>query len=312
MKTLTKFVGLMALAVGFATAVGAADRPRIVVVTHGQAASAFWSVVKNGVTAAQKDLPGVTIEYRAPETFDMVAMKQLIDAAVISKPDGIAVSVPDADALGPSIKAAVAAGIPVVTLNSGGDVSKKLGALSHVGQSEFEAGVGAGERMKELGVKHPVCVNHEVGNVALDQRCDGFSKGTGVKAGIIPVTPDPTEERNTVGAYLSSHPEVDGILVLGVDAAIPTLKAVDQADKVGKIKLATFDLSGPALEAIRDGKMDFAIDQQQFLQGYLPPVLLLNFIRWGVMPGAAVQTGPGFVTKTNATNVISWSKAGYR
>jgi simple sugar transport system substrate-binding protein len=306
-------IGASIIAASLATNSYAADKKlRFVVITHGQAASAFWSVVKNGVMAASKDLPGVTIEYRAPETFDMVAMKQLITATVDTKPDGIAVSVPDADALGPAIKAAVAAGIPVVTLNSGGDVSKQLGALRHVGQSEFEAGVGAGERMKEMGVKHPICVNHEVGNVALDQRCDGFSKGAGVKAGVVPVTPDPTEEKNTVGAYVSAHPDVDGVLVLGVDAAIPTMEALKQADKLGKVKLATFDLSGQVLAAIRDGQFDFAIDQQQYLQGYLPPILLLNYVRWGAMPGADVQTGPGFVTKENASKVIDWSKAGYR
>jgi simple sugar transport system substrate-binding protein len=309
-----RIAGLLAAAATVvALSTGArADNIRIVIITHGQAASGFWTVVKNAVTQAQRDLPGVTIEYRAPETFDMVAMKQIIDATVVTKPDGIAVSVPDADALGPSIKAAVAAGIPVVTLNSGSDVSKKLGALVHVGQSEFEAGQGAGERMKEMGVKHPACVNHEVGNVALDLRCDGFSKGMGVKADVIPVTPDPTEERNTVGAYLTSHPDIDGLLVLGQDAAIPTLQAVDQADKLSKIKVATFDISGPVLEAIRDGKMVFAIDQQQFLQGYLPVVLLLNYIRYGVMPGANVLTGPGFVTKDNAAKVIAWAKEGWR
>lgn len=300
---------MVALTVG---AQASPDKPRIVVITHGQAASGFWTVVKNAVTQAQKDMPGVIIEYRAPETFDMVAMKQIIDATVNTKPDGIAVSVPDPDALGPAIKAAVAAGIPVVTLNSGGDVSKKLGALRHVGQSEFEAGQGAGERMKEMGVKHPACVNHEVGNVALDVRCEGFSKGVGVKADVIPVTPDPTEERNTVGAYLTSHPDIDALLVLGQDAAIPTLQAVDQADKLSKVKVATFDISKPVLEAIRDGKMVFAIDQQQYLQGYLSIVLLLNYIRYGVMPGADVLTGPGFVTKENAAKVIDWAAQGYR
>jgi simple sugar transport system substrate-binding protein len=313
MKKLAGALGAAVLAAGLAVAAQAADKPRIVVVTHGPNASAFWSVAKNGVTQAATDLAGVaTVEYRNPDTFDMVAMKQIIDATVASKPDGLVVSVPDADALGPSIKAAVAAGIPVITMNSGSDVSKKLGALIHVGQSEFEAGVGAGEMMKSLGVQHPVCVNHEVGNVALDLRCDGFSKGIGVKAGIIPVTPDPTEERNTVGAYLTSHPEVDGILVLGQDAAMPTWAAVDQADRVGKTKVATFDISTPVLESIRDGKMVFAIDQQQYMQGYLPVVLLLNYIRYGVMPGANVLTGPGFVTKDNAAKVIAWAKAGYR
>src|SRR5262249_39410566 len=119
---------------------------RFVVVSHGQASDPFWSVVKNGVDQAAKDM-GVKVEYQAPDKFDMVAMSQLIDAAVASKPDGLVVSIPDANALGPSIKKAVAAGIPVISMNSGSDVAKSLGLLTHVGQTEYEAGLGGGERM---------------------------------------------------------------------------------------------------------------------------------------------------------------------
>ena len=119
---------------------------RIVVVSHGQASDPFWSVVANGVNQAAEDM-GITVEYQAPQTFDMVAMSQLIDAAVASNPDGLVVSIPDADALGDSIRAAVAAGIPVISMNSGSDVAKELGILTHVGQTEYEAGYGGGERM---------------------------------------------------------------------------------------------------------------------------------------------------------------------
>ena len=166
--------------------------------------------------------------------------------------------------------------------------------------------------MKALGVQHPVCVNHEVGNVALDLRCDGFSKGIGIKAGDHPGDPRPDRGAQH-GRRLSQlapgsrrHP-----------GARPgrrhaDLGRGDQADRTAKIKVATFDISGPVLESIRDGKMAFAIDQQQYLQGYLPVVLLLNYIRYGVMPGANVLTGPGFVTKDNAAKVIAWAKAGYR
>ena len=118
----------------------------IIVVSHGQASDPFWSVVKNGVAQAATDM-GVNVDYRAPETFDMVAMAQLIDAAVNQNPAGLIVSIPDADALGPSIKKAVAAGIPVISMNSGSDVSKELGALLHVGQDEFDAGKAAGAKL---------------------------------------------------------------------------------------------------------------------------------------------------------------------
>src|SRR5215217_9627380 len=157
---------------------GGAERGdiRIAVVTHGQASDPFWSVVKNGVDQGAEDM-GVEVEYNAPQTFDMVKMSQLIDAAVASKPDGLVVSIPDADALGDSIRAAIAAGIPVISMNSGSDVAADFGLLTHVGQTEYEAGLGAGQRMGEAGVTTALCVNQEVGNVALDDRCRGFTDG---------------------------------------------------------------------------------------------------------------------------------------
>ena len=127
---------------------------RFVVVTHGQASDPFWSVAANGVDAAAEDM-GVTVEYQAPETFDMVAMSDLIDAAVASQPDGLVVSIPDADALGPSIQAAVDAGIPVISMNSGSDVFADLGVLVHVGQTEFEAGLDRRAEVRRRGRAEP-------------------------------------------------------------------------------------------------------------------------------------------------------------
>lgn len=312
MGKFTTLLATGAMTVGLAFSAQAADNIRIAMVTHGEAASTWWSVFKNGVLAAQNDLPGVTIEYHSPEVFDMLQMKQLIEAAITTQPDGLAVTVPDASALGPAIEAAVAAGIPVVTLNSGGDVSKKLGAIVHVGQDELIAGIGAGKKMKELGVTNAVCVNNEVGNVALDTRCEGFAEGFGAPVPVVATTPDPIETKNTVGAYLSTHPEVDGILTLTQDASGPTLRAVEEADRLAEIKIGTFDSSTPVLEGVRDGKFVFAVDQQNVLQAYLPVVFLLNYIRYGVVPSADVLTGPGFITKDTAENVMAWAKAGYR
>ena len=284
---------------------------RIVVVSHGQAHDPFWSVVKNGVDEAAKTM-GVTVEYRAPDTFDMVRMSQLIDAAVASKPDGLVVSIPDASALANSIKGAVGAGIPVISMNSGSDVRKRLGALVHVGQTEFEAGLGGGEKMKAAGVKSALCVNQEVGNVALDLRCEGFAKGLGGKVQVVAVTMDPTETRNRIIATLSRSPDVDGILALGPTGSDPVLAALKETGALGKVKLGTFDLSPKVLEAVSKGEMLFAIDQQQFLQGYLPVVLLALHKKYGLIPGADVLTGPGFVVKENAAQVIDLSKKGIR
>ena len=223
---------LLATALGGAAAM-AQDAPRIVVVVHGQASDPFWSVVKNGVDEAQK-VTGATVEYRAPATFDMVEMAQLIDAAVASKPDGLVVSVPDAAALGNSIKNAVASGIPVVSMNSGSDVREELGVLVHVGQTEFEAGEGGGKKMKEAGVTKAICVNQEVGNVALDLRCEGFAKGLGGEVQVVAVSMDPTEIQSAVKAQFAANPDIDGVLALGPSAAEPTLAALRAARRPGQ------------------------------------------------------------------------------
>lgn len=302
---------VVAAALGFAGSAMAKDL-RFVVVTHGQASDPFWSVVKNGVDQAAKDL-GVTVEYNAPDTYNMPQMAQLIDAAVASKPDGLVVSIPDAEALGDSIKNAVASGIPVVSMNSGSDVYEKLGVLVHVGQTEYEAGLGAGKKMKAAGVTKAICVNQEVGNVALDLRCNGFKDGLqGAKVEVLAVSMDPTEISNAVKANLTANPDTNGVLTLGPSAAEPTLAALQDMDMLSKVKFGTFDLSPTVLKAVADGKMMFAIDQQQFLQGYLPIQFLKLYNLYGVMPVGIVRTGPGFVTKANAAQVIQLSKEGIR
>ncbi|MFQ5398520.1 MAG: sugar ABC transporter substrate-binding protein [Anaerolineae bacterium] len=289
---------------------------RIVVVSHGQASDPFWSVVKNGVDAAASAMR-VTVEYQAPQTFDMVAMSQLIDAAVASNPDGLVISIPDADALGDSIRAAVDAGIPVISMNSGSDVAKELGILVHVGQTEYEAGFGGGERMAAAGVTNALCVNQEVGNVALDLRCQGFTDAMAEAGGTVEVLAvdlaDPVDAQQRVTAALTNNPDIDGILTLGPTGAAPTLAALRDEGKLGEIQLATFDLSPEVLEAVRDGDMLFAIDQQQYLQGYLPIVLLTLYnTNLNTIANDVLMTGPGFVTQDTAAQVIELSAAGTR
>jgi simple sugar transport system substrate-binding protein len=289
---------------------------RIVVVTHGQASDPFWSVVKNGVDAAAADMR-VTVEYQAPETFDMVAMSQLIDAAVATDPDGLVVSIPDPDALGPAIQAAVAAGIPVMSINSGSDVAAEFGVLAHVGQTEYEAGYGAGQRMAAAGATNALCVNQEVGNVALDLRCQGFTDAMTEAGGAVEVLAvdlaDPTGTANRISAALAADDTIDTVFTLGPTGATPALQALEADGLLGQILVATFDLSPEVLAAIRDGQMLFAIDQQQYMQGYLPIVYLTLYFENLNTPGSLlIQTGPGFVTQETAAAVIDLSAAGTR
>jgi simple sugar transport system substrate-binding protein len=296
---------------------GSADRAgiSIEVVSHGQASDPFWSVVKNGVDAGAKDM-GVKVNYSAPDTFDMVKMAQLIDAACAKKPSGLVISLPDAAALGPSVTKCIAAGIPVWSMNSGSDTYADLGIMAHVGQTEYEAGLGGGVRMAKAGGKKAICVNQEVGNAALDLRCKGFTDGFKAGGGTVEVVQvnlsDATGAQQTVQAKLQSDPAIDTILTLGPTGAAPTIEALKALGQTGKVKLATFDLSPVVLSGILDGSIEFAIDQQQFIQGYLPIVFATLYKLYGTTPVGVVMTGPGIVTKDNAQQVIDLSKQGIR
>jgi simple sugar transport system substrate-binding protein len=295
---------------------GERENIRIVVVTHGQSADPFWSVVANGVRAAAADL-GVRAEYQAPTRFDMVEMSQLIDAVVASKPSALVVSLPDAAALKESVARAVAAGIPVISINSGAEVSGALGALAHIGQSEYDAGLAAGARLGSAGVRNALCVNHEVGNGALDQRCAGFASAlttAGGKSRVLAVElADPADTQQRIAGALRSDSTLDAVITLATSAAEPALAALQHTGRP-QIRFATFDLSPRVLEAVRDGRAVFAIDQQQYLQGYLPIVFLTKYVETLTMPGGGrvVATGPGFVTQETASRVIDLSARGIR
>lgn len=311
--------GLLSLLLCFGLFVGLVTKtvaeeakPHIIVVTHGQANDPFWLRVKNGVEEAAKAM-GVKADYRAPETFDMVAMAQLIEAAIQQEPDGLVVSIPDGDALAGPIKKALQAGIPVASINSGAPIAKSLGTLFHVGSDEFRAGIAAGKQMQAAGVKKLICVNHEVGNVALDIRCQGVSAGYGSPVKVIPSPANSVEAvYATVKAVLQADETIDGVVALGATTvAEPTLKVMEELGRTD-IKLGAFDLSPRVLEGIKKGVLNFAIDQQQFLQGYLPIIHLSLYHRYQLTPPASIASGPGLVTQSSALEVVTLSGQGIR
>jgi len=222
------------------------------------------------------------------------------------------VSIPDAEALGSSIENAIASGIPVVSINSGSDVFEELGVAAHVGQPEYESGLAAGKRMAAEGVKQALCINQEVGNVALDLRCDGFAEGLGGNVEVLAVSIDPTEIRNAVASRFMGGGEIGGVLALGPAASEPVLEGLETSGVLDTVQFGTFALSPGVLEAIRDGKMEFTIDQQPYLQGYLPVVFLTQNAKYGVTPIGTVETGPLFITQENAEQVIELSAKGIR
>jgi simple sugar transport system substrate-binding protein len=305
---------------GTSTVRAPAGRPkqnvRIVIVTHGQASDPFWAVVKTGIEDAARDL-GVTVSYQAPDIYDPARMSRLIDVAVATNPDGLVVSIPDATGVGPSIRLAVQAGIPVIAINSGEDVYRRLGALLYVGQPEYAAGLGAGRRMAAAGVRNAICVNHQVGASSLTQRCRGFAAAiarAGGRTRVLAVNLQSQAQTESRIAAAASSGGVDGVLTLGPAGATPALEAFAAKRLFGKVKLATFDLAPDILHALRARRLLFAIDQQPYLQGYLPILFLTQRKLYGLIPSAdtVVPTGPNFVTPANAALVQELTDAGIR
>jgi len=289
---------------------------RIAVVTHGQASDPIWAVVKRGLEDAGRR-NNVAVSYQAPDTFDLARMKAMVEDAISRRPDGLILSLPDARVLGPAIEDAERVGIPVVTINSGSDQFRKLGVIAHVGQPEFEAGEQAGERMAAAGSKTVLCIDHESGNEGLTQRCRGLNAGLrkhGGTARELDIDPqDPIQAKARIAQQLSNG-AADGLVALGPTGAAPALAALHASGFEGNVRLATFDLSEEVLDAIKDGRILFAVDQQPYLEGYLPVVLLAERARHDLYPasGGLIPTGPRFVDKSNVDETIRLSREGVR
>jgi simple sugar transport system substrate-binding protein len=283
----------------------------IAVITHGEG-DTFWAVAKKGAEQAGKDM-GVTVKY-SESANDPQKHAQLIDAAVTEKVNGIATSVPNADALRDPLKKAADAGIPIITLNSGQSDSASLGAITHVGQDEGVAGEAAGKRLAESAPGKLLCVVHEQGNSGLEERCAGAKKGFGGEVENVQVkgVSDIATSTTELQSKLQADKDVTAVLSLNPDIAVAARDAVQGASS--DAKLATFDLSGDVVKAIEAGEIEFAVDQQQYLQGYLPVVFLTLFNTNAntVGGGLPVLTGPGFVDKSNASTVEELASEGTR
>lgn len=282
----------------------------IAVISHGTAGDAFWNVVKNGAEAAGKEL-GVKVEYNADG--DPGNQAKLIDNAVAQRVGGLVVSMANPEALKPSIEAAVHAGIPVITINSGEEHSAEYGALTHVGQSETIAGEDAGKRFKQLGKAKLLCVIHEAGNVGQAQRCDGAKTGFGGEVQNLQVDiSNPTDAESRIKGAVQSDPSIDAVLTLNSQVAARAVSAARAAGS--KAQIGTFDLNSDVVAAIRSGDVVFAVDQQQYEQGYLP-VLFLKLYRDNanvVGGGKPVLTGPDLVDKSTVDKVGEYVRRGTR
>ncbi|MFN3227228.1 MAG: sugar ABC transporter substrate-binding protein [Hyphomicrobiales bacterium] len=275
-----------------------AEGERYVLVSHAPDSDSWWNTIKNGIALAGEQM-GVEVEYRNPPTGDIADMARIIEQAAASGPNGIITTLADYDVLRGPITDAVDQGINVIIMNTGTpDQAREVGALMYVGQPEYDAGFAAGQRAASEGVTSFLCVNHAIQQPTVGERCRGYADGLGVDLGnsMMDSGTDPAEIKNKVLAYLSANPETDGILTLGPVSANPTIQALQENGMAGDIHFGTFDLGDEIVQAIKDGIIEWGIDQQPFLQAYLPVVVLTNYDRYGVLPGNNINSGPGFVT----------------
>ena len=278
--------------------VAQAEGERYVLVSHAPDSDSWWNTIKNGIALAGEQV-GVEVEYRNPQTGDIADMARIIEQAAASGPNGIITTLADFDVLRGPISQAVDQGINVIIMNTGTpEQAREVGALMYVGQPEYDAGFAAGLRAKSEGVTNFLCVNHAIQQPTVGERCRGYADGLGVELGdsMMDSGTDPAEIKNRVLAYLSANPDVDGILTLGPVSANPTIQALEENGMAGDIHFGTFDLGDEIVAAIKDGTIAWGIDQQPFLQAYLPVIVLANYDRYGVLPGNNINSGPGFVT----------------
>ncbi|KUN38053.1 sugar ABC transporter substrate-binding protein [Streptomyces longwoodensis] len=292
---------------------GKANTPRMTValVTHQSPGDTFWDIVRKGAeAAAAKD--NIKLVYSADPNAGNQA--NLVQNAIDQKVDGIAVTLAKPDALRSVAGKAKAAGIPVVGLNSGVSDWKKLGLLEFFGQDETVAGEALGNKLNSVGAKKAVCVVQEQGNVGLTQRCDGVKKTfSGSLENLYVNGTDMPSVKSTITAKLKQDSSLDHVIALGAPIALTAVQSVTDAGS--KAKVATFDLNKDLTGAISKGTIEFAVDQQPYLQGYLAVDSLWLYKNNGNYMGGGEQpvlTGPAFVDKSNVDSVAQFAAKGTR
>jgi simple sugar transport system substrate-binding protein len=293
------------------TAVRNGPRLRIAMITHQAPGDTFWDLVRHGAEAAAAN-DNVDLIYSNDQYVSGQAV--LIQNAIDQRVDGIAVTLPVPDALAGEVKAAQTAGIPVIAFNAGFDAWKRLGIPMYIGQDEQLAGRAAGERLSREGAKHVLCVIQAQGQVQLDARCKGVKEGltSGRSERLYVNGADMPSVRATITAKLQEEPDIDYVVALGAPIAMTAIEAVKAANSNATV--VTFDTNKQVVRAIQDGSIQWAIDQQPYLQGYLTVDMLYLLITNGDVLGAGqpILTGPAFIDKSNVNAVATYAARGTR
>ena len=289
----------------------ATERIKVALIAHGAAGDTFWELVRKGAQAAA-DKDNIDLTYASDPS--AAGQAELVRNAIGRRVDGIALTLAKPEAMKGAVARARAAGIPVVGLNSGIDAWQSQGLLEYFGQDESVAGRALGDKLDELKAKHTLCVIHEPGNVALEARCAGVRKTfDGVTDNLYVKGTDIDAVTDSVAGRLRQDPTIDEVVMMGAQFALAAVTSVEEADSSARI--ATFDLNKDLVKGLQKGEIQFAVDQQPYLQGYLAVDALWLYRFNGNVSGggeAPVLTGPAFVTKENVAQVAKFAENGTR
>jgi simple sugar transport system substrate-binding protein len=291
---------------------GTADTPRmtIAMITHEIPGDSFWDLIRKGAeTAAKKD----NIELRYSSDPEAPNQANLVQTAVDSGVKGIAVTLAKPDAMRVAVQDAEAKGIPVVGFNSGLTAWQSMGMKQFFGQDDRIAGVAAGERLNSEGATKALCVIHEQGNVGHESRCAGVQQGFHGQTENLNVNGrDMPSVEATITAKLQQDNSIDRVVGLGALYALTAVQSVQNAGS--KAKVVTFDTNPALVAAIKNGTVEWAVDQQPFLQGYLAVDSLWLYLNNGnvIGGGQPTLTGPAFIDKSNIDAIATYAQNGTR
>ncbi|WP_225735856.1 sugar ABC transporter substrate-binding protein [Gulosibacter chungangensis] len=282
----------------------------VALITHSTPGDTFWDIVRKGAeAAAAKD--GIELLYSSDP--DGARQSQLVEQAIDQGVDGIIVTLAKPEAMSSAVQKAVDAGIPVFSINAGESAWEAMGVLAHFGQDEIVAGQAAGEKFNDLGAEHVLCVIQEQGHVGLESRCKGVSETLNGEMEIVYVTAaDPTNIQSTITAKLQTDDSIDYVLTLGAPQAPIALDSINESGS--SAKLATFDMNADVVAGLESGDLEFAVDQQPYLQGYLAvDSVWLSVNNANVIGGGkSVLTGPTIVTPDMAETLSTYVENGTR
>ncbi|MGW6153020.1 sugar ABC transporter substrate-binding protein [Streptomyces sp. NPDC055144] len=285
-------------------------RLKIAMVTHSGEGDTFWDIVQSGAKqAAAKD----NVQFLYSNDKEAKGQAELVQSAIDKKVDGIVVTLAKPEAMKAVLAKAKDAGIPVVTINSGGEFSQQFGALTHIGQDESVAGEAVGSELNKRGRKKALCVIHEQGNVSLEQRCAGVKKtfkGT-VENLNVEGTNAPSSQ-SSIEAKLQAAKDIDAVVALGAPTAAVAVKAKQDAGSEAEVD--TFDLNAAVVKSLKAKDVGFTVDQQPYLQGYLAvDELWLYKTNANVIGGGKpVLTGPAIVTEKDVPKLEKYTARGTR